>query len=65
MKWKNAVRDHLPEPSSKVLVSLRGVYYMAIYDGDRHVFRIRDDDKDLELSESNDQLYWTEINNSN
>jgi hypothetical protein len=65
MKWKNAVRDSLPDMSRTVLLSDNGVYYVAMYDSTANVFHIIDEDNKLEIKASKELLYWTELKNMN
>jgi CheY-like chemotaxis protein len=61
MKWNNAIRDHLPSASQKVLVSIKGVYYSAYYDCERQRFAIEDEAGKIELTPATDQMYWKEL----
>jgi hypothetical protein len=60
MKWNNAQRDELPGDQEQVLISVNGVYYIAVYDATERKFRLRDE---WESSFAADDylIYWTEF----
>ena len=59
MNWKNALKDELPNNEQEVLISVRGIYYVAIYKAPLKGFEISEHDGFIPLN--NAQIYWTEI----
>jgi hypothetical protein len=60
MKWKNTLKDKPPEHNQEVLISVDGVYYIAIYDDKEKVFRVQYK-KLLIFPANNHLIYWTEF----
>jgi CheY-like chemotaxis protein len=59
MKWHNAVRDRLPESSGHVLISLRGVYYIAIYNEGSRQFIVPE--LGSQALAPDEHIYWTVV----
>jgi hypothetical protein len=60
MKWHNAQRDELPEDGQLVLISVRGVYYIASFDTEGERFKLRDDPGTY-FPYNEYLIYWTEF----
>jgi hypothetical protein len=58
MKWKNAQKDNPPDNMQKVLISVKGVYYITIYDAGKNVFLLQDQ-PDKYFDPENELIYWT------
>lgn len=60
MKWFNTRLDKLPKDKQEVLVSSKGVNYVAIYDEPHKCFRVREKTRGKKFKVDDDQLYWTD-----
>jgi hypothetical protein len=61
MEWFNASIDEHPKHGQEVLISVDGIYYMAIYDGMLKQFKTRDADSKVISSPRNSIIYWTPL----
>jgi hypothetical protein len=62
IKWNNATQDQRPKHLQAVLVCVKGVYHITLYDERNNQFRLREDpasyfNPELQL------IYWTEFVN--
>lgn len=60
MKWNNALLDRRPQHSQQVLISADGVYYLAHYDAERHLFYFIDN-PDVFFNPLKTQIYWIAV----
>jgi hypothetical protein len=60
MNWKNASKDGLPAHSREVLISIGGVYYVAVYKAEEKMFEEILYQKRFRAGEV-ETVYWTEI----
>jgi hypothetical protein len=60
MKWFNTNTDKLPMHNQETLISVNGVYHIAVYDSDNKVFKsVRDQDLIFRIDQT--QIYWTKF----
>jgi hypothetical protein len=59
MEWFN-VTSYLPQDGQKVLISVKGVYYVVNFDKDRLQFKIEDELRETTFG-VNEDIYWTEF----
>jgi hypothetical protein len=64
MKWNNTQQDGIPEDGQQVLISVRGINYMAIFIKDRSMFVISSPGTD-EFDSRENGIYWVPIPHSN
>jgi len=60
MKWYNTKLDKLPKHKQEVLVSSKGVNYVALYDEPMKCFKVQEKSKEKKFRVDDEQLYWTE-----
>jgi hypothetical protein len=60
MKWKNAKKDDLPPVGKEVLISVDGVYYIAVYQDTDEAFRVRNREW-LKFLLADHLIYWAEL----
>ena len=60
MKWYNAQRDTLPKDKQTVLISVNGVYYIAVFDKEGNNFSLKDRPS-LQFNADEYLIYWTEF----
>jgi hypothetical protein len=60
MKWYNALVDQSPKHHQQVLVSVDGIYYMAVYDEEKNYFVSDDEDQNI-LNSKSGVIYWTHL----
>jgi len=58
MNWKNAKTDPQPEDEQKVLISVRGINYNAVFNKTLNGYKI--EDGSYFMPRQND-IYWLEI----
>jgi hypothetical protein len=57
MKWYNSLVDEPPLHMQEVVISVDGIYYLAIYNAQSKRFDLRDEARGLEGSSN--LIYWT------
>jgi hypothetical protein len=60
MKWYNAKKDRLPENKQRVLVSVKGVYFLCTYNVRKKLFCVEDPGRSVQFSPDEPELYWSE-----
>lgn len=60
MKWHNSKHDALPDTTQEVLVCVRGVYHITIYDPGDNLFRLRSDPSEF-FDPGVEGLYWMDV----
>jgi hypothetical protein len=60
MQWYNAQRDTLPEDGQTVLISVNGVYYIALFDKVGNSFALKDR-PELRFNADEYLIYWTDF----
>jgi len=58
MEWKNTNNGELPANGQKVLVSVRGVNYIAEYDQSKKLFRVTDEPIETFFRISEHDIAW-------
>jgi hypothetical protein len=61
MIWKNCNRDGLPNDSQRVLICVGGVYYLAVFDRPKSLFRIEEELLETVFRIGHHDIYWTEV----
>ena len=59
MKWFNAEVDGSPEHGDEVIISVDGVYHLAVYSGSNKTYISKRSKKSFKASEST--IYWAKI----
>jgi hypothetical protein len=59
MKWKNARNDGPPRDKEQVLISVEGVYYIAVYDAQDRSFKVYDHLESFRFHIDKQAIYWT------
>lgn len=58
--WKNTLNDELPSDKQDLIVSVDGVYYMAVYDAAGQRFTLKYEIGAF-FSVENTSIYWKEL----
>jgi hypothetical protein len=61
MDWKNASYDTPPADGQKILISIRGIYYIATYDAKNDLYVLKDRISDT-FDPIKEIVYWAEYN---
>lgn len=65
MYWNNTTRDGPPDHGTRVLISVKGIYYLAKCDCEGNCFVVVLENEDqLRFSWQNETIYWTEYLNA-
>jgi hypothetical protein len=62
MKWKNAIIDKPPQSGQDVLICVNGVYYIATFDSEIPVFKLKEEPT-ASFDPNEHLIYWTEFTN--
>jgi hypothetical protein len=62
MNWKNALTDGGPHDKDQVLISVDGVYYIAIYYDSDKSFKVYENLKTIRFEVEKHTIYWTDFN---
>jgi hypothetical protein len=57
MKWFNSIRDGFPQHNDEVLIAVKGVYHVAIYDSHDKAYRSKRNQKII-FRASQETIYW-------
>ena len=60
MKWKSPGRESLPEDKQEVLISVEGVYYVAVFDAVKTLFRVEEELKETVFRPEDQRIFWSE-----
>jgi hypothetical protein len=60
MHWNNSQVDGLPKDREEILISVDGVYYIAMYDEEKKLFRVENEQKETFFRVNEQVIYWTE-----
>jgi hypothetical protein len=60
MHWYNASKDTLPPDMEEVLISHKGIYYIAFFKDCSKSFYLKDD-ADIFFAIGQQTIYWTKI----
>ncbi len=52
--------DELPDDGKVVLISVKGVNYVATYDAHTNLFRVEDELRETVFKVKDSHIYWTE-----
>lgn len=61
MEWKNVLKDGLPENKQEVLISVKGINYIAVYNYELHGFEIDEYESFIPIKDVT--IYWSPISN--
>jgi hypothetical protein len=61
-KWNNATQDYKPRHMEVVLVCVKGIYHITLYDEENNHFRLREDPSSY-FDPEKQLIYWTEFVN--
>ncbi len=61
MKWKNTDSDFLPGHGTRVLISVEGIYHIAIYNNKQRLFEVEDGGPAFSSDMQGSTVYWTDI----
>jgi hypothetical protein len=60
MKWKSAHKSELPKNGEQILISVDGIYYLAVYEAELGLFRPRGE-RNVFFNPLENLIYWTEV----
>ena len=60
IQWHNANKNILPLDKQKVMLSVNGVYYFALYDLKMNVFRLRENPEKY-FKAGEEEIYWIDF----
>ena len=61
MKWKNTLRDGVPDHSREVVIAVNGIYHIAYFHHQAQEFQIIKDGRRTALPAKKTIIYWAEI----
>jgi hypothetical protein len=60
MIWHNSLKDAQPVNNQVILASVDGVCYLTVFDSERNVYVLKDDEKQF-FDPLKQSLYWVSI----
>jgi hypothetical protein len=65
MKWKNTDSNFLPGHGMRVLISVEGIYHIAVYNNEQRLFEVEDGQLAFSSDVAGGAVYWTDIHEPN
>jgi hypothetical protein len=61
MHWYNCERDQLPLDKERVLIAVKGIYYLAKFEAEDFIFVVSENKGQTAYQAKDQLIYWTEF----